>query len=566
MNYAPTVTSGSAVELLKGHTEPRVWTPELRPLHGGTAFEKPTTLGYEAIDFAKRILKVNLNPWQEWFLIHALEVKPDQNLRFRTILLMVARQNGKTLVVEIMILWRMFIDGANLIIGTSQNLDTAESTWEEVVEYIENSTALSKELTKVSRTNGRKFVRTRQKGKRVREYKIQTASRSGGRSLSADMVFLDELREHFNYEAWNAITKTMMARQRAQNVCASNAGDKFSVVLNEQRKRAHGRLGDPDNLYAEGESLPGGVDDSFGIFEWSATPGRDIWDKAGWQEANPSLGYTLFEEAISAAAASDPEAGFRTEVLCQKVDLLHVSPFGGQDVWDAGLDNNSNIDPASRFTYAFDMSRDRSRMFVARAGYRSDGHVHVQIQVTRPGTGWIKNWLKVENVMPDGTVIPARKDNPLLAGVAVQTSSAAAALLTGGDFDDLNVNIIEWGGSDLHKGTGTFYDLVQNTYRGSANDDSKIEEEFDATLDGDVTKLFHREQPVLDKPAAYAKKKRMGTTGFAWDANDSPVEVAPLNAATAAVWALLNLREEAKSAYSSGYWDEEDNIDEQEEL
>jgi hypothetical protein len=551
--------------VLYGNTAPRVFTPPLRELHPGNSFEKATSLGFEAIRLGEKVLKLKLNPWQKLFLISALELREDGNLRFRTVLLMVARQNGKTTVVNLMTIWRLFVDEAQLIIGTAQNLDVAESTWEEVLGMIEESTALSKELGKVSRTNGRKFFRIRPKGKRPREYKIQTASRSGGRSLSADMVFLDELREHFNYEAWNAITKTMMAKKRAQNICASNAGDKFSIVLNEQRKRAHGRLGDPDGLYQEGESLPGGDDTSFGIFEWSAKPGRDIWDRKGWQEANPSLGFTVFEEAISSAAASDPEAGFRTEVLCQKVDLLHVSPFGSQEVWEAGIDPASAISKTSRFTYAFDMSRDRSRVFIARAGYREDGNVHVEIRISRPGTGWVKNWLKVENVMPDGTVVPARKDNPLLAGIAVQTSSAAAALLTSGDFDDLNVNVMEWGGADLHKGTGAFYDLVQNTFRGTEKDDSKVDDEFDATLDGDATKVFHREQAVLDRPAAYAKKKRMGNTGFAWDAVDSPVEVAPLNAATAAVWALMSLREEVKSAYAQGYWDDEDDVDEHEE-
>lgn len=553
---------------LYGNTTPRVFTKPLRELHAGDTFRKPTSLGFEAIALGERVLKLKLNPWQKLFLISALELKEDGNLRFRTVLLMVARQNGKTTVVNLLTIWRLFVDGAQLIIGTAQNLDVAESTWEDVLEMIDGSPALSKELGKVSRTNGRKFFRIKPKGQRAREYKIQTASRSGGRSLSADMTFLDELREHFSYEAWNAITKTMMARKRAQNICASNAGDKFSIVLNDQRKRAHGRLGDPDGLYGEGEELPQGEDHSFGIFEWSAKPGRTIWDKQGWAEANPSLGYTLYEEAIASAAASDPEAGFRTEVLCQKVDILHASPFGGVEVWEAGTDPKSNISPTSVFTYAFEMSRDRSRMFIARAGYRDDGNVHVEIRATRPGTGWVKNWLTVENVLPDGTKVPPRKDNPLLVGVAVQTSSAAASLLTGGDFDDLNINVIEWGGPDLHRGTGAFYDMVQNTYsatpEGKKNQARNVGEEYDATLDSDAKKLYHPLQPVLDKPAAYAKTKRMGTTGFAWDANDSPVEVGALNAATAAVWALLNTKPPAKSAYLNYFDNEDDDLNERE--
>ena len=37
-----------------------------------------------------------------------------------------ARQNGKTTALQVLSLWAMYVAGVDLIIGTAQDLDTAE--------------------------------------------------------------------------------------------------------------------------------------------------------------------------------------------------------------------------------------------------------------------------------------------------------------------------------------------------------------------------------------------------------------------------------------------------------
>jgi hypothetical protein len=71
-----------------GSTEPRIYTPPLRPL------TPETSLGFEVVDFAREVLGVTLYPWQEWLLIHALELREDGRYRFRRIIVLVARQNA----------------------------------------------------------------------------------------------------------------------------------------------------------------------------------------------------------------------------------------------------------------------------------------------------------------------------------------------------------------------------------------------------------------------------------------------------------------------------------------
>ena len=80
---------------LFGRTEPRLWTRPLREL------TPETSLGFEVIRFALRVLGVELRPWQQWLLIHALELLEDGSYRFQRVVVLVARQNGKTLLAAV---------------------------------------------------------------------------------------------------------------------------------------------------------------------------------------------------------------------------------------------------------------------------------------------------------------------------------------------------------------------------------------------------------------------------------------------------------------------------------
>lgn len=468
-----------------------------------------------------QVLDINLNPWQKWFLIHALELKADGGFRYRTIVLLVGRQNGKTTVLQLMILWRLFMDECELIIGTAQNLDLAKETWQATVDICEEIPDLDAEISKVTQTNGQNQMKLINGGR----YKIQSATRKGGRSLTADMTLLDELREHQTWDAWAAISKTTMARENGQNMCVSNAGDRFSIVLAHLRKIAHAPLGDPDGLYDKDEVKPKG-DPSLGIFEWSAPKGIDIWDEDGWAAANPSMGYTITRDAIASAAASDPETTFRTEVLCQWVEYVANSPFA-EGVWDAGIYKKSSIPLDEHFVFCVDVSEDRTKAHIAVAGFREDGNIHAEIVASRDGTHWVVPWLQ------------KREDHPLLMGVVLQSNGAPVSSLLN-DFDDLECEVIEWSGSELARGTGAFYDLVTAAPRALL---ATSEEER-------PRHLTHRKQPVLDVAAAVAVKKRMGDA-FVWDRTSSPVDIAPLVAVTGAVWALLGYRMPEPSVYET---------------
>jgi hypothetical protein len=370
-------SSTARPEHLLGSTVPRVYTSPLvkgrrGPCGCGCALTPRTSLGFSAIQFATDVLGIELIPWQRWLLIHALELLPDGRFRFRTVLVLAARQNGKTLIVEVKNLWKLFVLRVPLVIGTAQILDYAEESWDKAVEMVESIPDLRAELVHVDRTNGKKAFRLAG-GMR---WKIAAASRKGGRSLSADDVNLDELREHHTWESWGAVTKTTMARRKAQIWAFSNAGDDRSVVLNDLQDKGLAAIENPS------------ADSSLGLFEWSAPEDCPIDDPRYWAMANPSLGYPqgISLEALRSALETDPEPIFRTECLCQRVPDLVPSKIP-LTAWVNCADATSKMVGGLVLTWEVSWHRDKAA--ICAAGFRPDGLPHVELVEYRDGTDWL---------------------------------------------------------------------------------------------------------------------------------------------------------------------------------
>ena len=140
--------------MVKGRTEPRLFTPPLREL------TPDTSLGYAVIEYAKGILEMELYPWQEWALIHELDIIGDLDgewkFRFRTVVNMVSRQNGKTMLSKVIASFFLNVLNVDSVFGTSLSLDKAEEVWEAVVQDQETIPILSANLQKDARTNGSK--------------------------------------------------------------------------------------------------------------------------------------------------------------------------------------------------------------------------------------------------------------------------------------------------------------------------------------------------------------------------------------------------------------------------
>jgi hypothetical protein len=487
-----------------GSETPRIFTPPLREL------TPETTLGFECIEFSENTLDLELMPWQRWFLLHALELHPTEVdergepvFRFRKVVFLVGRQNGKSTVMQALTLWRMFVDRCSLVIGTAQDLEIAESLLRESYELAEEVDELKAEMGPLMRGSGKMAFALRS----GETYKVKAASRRGGRGLSGELILLDELREHQSWDAWGAVTKTTNAKSRAQIYGISNAGDASSIVLRYLRKMAHPELGDPDGLNTDAppedlldEDLE--VDDSaLGIFEWSAPPGADVKDRDGWAMANPSLGYRVRESTLASDSRTDPEWVFRTECMCQWSDGTREGPFP-PGAWDVGRDSGSRVAADSPVVLCLDVSWDRARAHIGLAGRRDDGLPHAEVVASRAGTDWVIPWLTSED----------RQERVRTAGVVVQATTGSPAASMVDAMRDADINVVEWKGADLTAATGSFYDAVRED------------------------RVKHPPWPALDLAAATAVPKLLEGGAFVWDRRKSPHDAAPLIAVTGAVW------------------------------
>jgi hypothetical protein len=364
---APSKPSVHRGELLLGNVEPRIFTPSLVELTPETSY------GYDVIRFARDVLKKPLLPWQEWLVIRAGELLPDGTPRFRKILILVARQNGKTFLLMVLALYWLFAEQQPMVFGMSSTLEYAKESWSLAVAASETIPELvelmpTNKSRGVLRGNNNVVMETAEGCK----YKIGAANRKGGRSLTINRLVMDELREQHNHEAWGAAVPATGAVPDAQIFCISNQGDDKSVVLNQLYEEAIDAI----------EDTSGDADESIGLFEWSALPGAAVDDREGWKAANPSLGYhtplrTLLGEYRSAKKSPEAEAYFRTNYLCQRVKTLNgaIDPLKWTDCFVAG-----NMEQLKKNLCAcIDVSPDMQHITLAVAAELPDKRIRVEV-------------------------------------------------------------------------------------------------------------------------------------------------------------------------------------------
>lgn len=383
---ASTSSNSSALDAIVGRTEPRLWTPPLREL------TPETTYGYEVIEFAEYIRRP-LDPWQQWLVIHAGELLPDGRPRFRFVLVLVSRQNGKTELLVVLSLFWLFVERVPLVLGTSTKLEYAAESWKKACRLAKRHPRLTTEIDPrrgIRRANGEQELWRADSVERITEdgsrYKIAASNEEGGRSLTVHRLVLDELRQHHDYTAHDAAVPATNAVPDAQVWGISNAGSDKSVVLNDLRGAALKFLED------------GSGDPRLGLFEWSAPNGSSPLDVDALAQANPNLGHRIDPEGLIGQAARAVEqggealAGFLTEYMCMHVPKLDpaVDPAG----WADGLDPGDLADVRDRVALCVDLAPDGMHATLAAAavippaaGAGEDEPARVRVEVVAAWVG-----------------------------------------------------------------------------------------------------------------------------------------------------------------------------------
>ena len=332
---------------LRGATEPRLHSPYLK---GASKVQ-------DVIDLAQ-IIDMPLLPWQKFVLTDMLRVDKKGNYTRKTNLLLVARQNGKTHLARMLILAHLLKWESKNILIMSSNRSMALDTFRQVCWVLETNDHLKGFVKQIRYANGTESIEMLD-GTRL---DVVAATRDGSRGRTADFLYIDELRE-ISEEGYRAAIPTTRARPNAQTLLTSNAGDAFSIVLNDMRERA---LENPPK--------------SFGFYEYSAPQYAKITDRKAWASANPAMGYTITEEALEESVATSPIENTRTELLCQWIASLQ-SPFPPNSIEDCS-DSTLQMSAGAYTVFAFDKSPSSRDAALVAGQILPDGRIGIGVLQT----------------------------------------------------------------------------------------------------------------------------------------------------------------------------------------
>jgi phage terminase large subunit-like protein len=339
---------------LRGATEARVHSPLLK---GASRYK-------EVLEMVERLKMDKLMPYQEWVLKDMMSVDKKNKYRRKTCLLLVSRQNGKSHLGRVRVIWGMFYGDEKKVIIMSANRATSLMLFREIAWVIESTPEL-KAMTKAIRyANG---------GERIEllngaTLDVISDNSSSPRGRTADFLWIDEIRE-ISEDGYKAAVPVTRARANAQTFLTSNAGDHFSSVLNSLVERA--------------KDYP---PETYGYYEYSAPQycKIDIASESFWRTAvapsNPALGYTITKESIEEAIATNPIEQTRTESLTQWIDSL-------QSPWPHGIleetsDNTLEIVPGAYTVFGFDTSPSKRHGSLVAGSLLPDGRIGIGILET----------------------------------------------------------------------------------------------------------------------------------------------------------------------------------------
>ena len=430
--------------------------------------------GPRAAAIARRVLDLDLLPWQRLVLNRGLE-RAGGRWRWRTVVVTVARQNGKSALLRALIAHRL-AGRRGETVGALSHIRAVgrEVMFDPLADAFTGRRLRDLFDAHAMRSNGNESLSLRATGGRL---VMPSSSERGAHGYSLDLAIVDEAWALKDYRVPGALSPTQIARPDPQLWVVSTAGTSESLWLRELVEA--GRTGTAERL---------------ALFEWAAEPELDPADVGAWEAANPALGETITadELAHAFATATTPEsrAEFERAHLNRWTALIEaiIPPAA----WRACLAPELSIGP--ELVLGFDVALDRSRAAIVAAGIVGE-RVAVELVAARPGTEWIV-----------GALAELRDRWSPLAIVASEASPARSVIE---EARAAGVGVEPYKAPGYAAACQTFYDLV-------------IER-----------RLAHRGQVELDKAAAGVGRRSSGES-WVFGRAVSSAEISPLVAATIA--------------------------------
>lgn len=432
-------------------------------------------------------------PWQ-WMILRAVLSLQDPNewgerlWTHRDVVIECPRQNGKTLIVVLRIIFGMLVLGEK-IAYTAQEWETAKDVYGRVLDVIERVPSLKKRLKGTPTTTGNRGLIKLGRG----EAKFGPRTDKFGRGLTeVDLLIMDEGYD-LTAQQEASLTGATRASKNPQIWYVSTA-PVASVhpncrIFSGMRKLGLQRTAD---LYCV-------------LYE--APEGTELGDVAAYRLVHPSLGVVGDERELETKRRKARTVEQRAIFMADYLGIGEYPPDEDEmgSPFDAVWSDMVNLDPqlAGTRTIAVHRSRNRQVWAIVAAQMTADGRKHIEVGPVRVGRHTeIAEYLvtKVTEWNPGALVIDRRNSanvlEPLLVAAGIEPLMSGTADMA-------------------HACTGF----------------------LDAALAGH---LSHSDQQILNDAVASAAMRELPGGDFAWLEDDNGIAI-PLVGASLAHWALLRL-------------------------
>jgi len=266
--------------------------PEVRICWQGGDF----THGDKAIKLAARF-GIKLMPWQADEVRLALATGQDGRWLHSDVVLLCPRQNGKSLILEVIILYRLFVLNHQIVFSAHQ-WRTAKSIRNRLWKKIKSRQWALRRLTRNTASAGEAEMETAEGGK------IQFTTRSNDMGRGFDKIDLLMVDEAYNLDSgeMDAVAPTQLASDDPQTYFTSSAVNQLKHFKGEELSRIRHRA-------------LSGEDETMLYSEYRVPDGMDIDDALAWKMANPSYGVVATEKKIRSMRNKLSDDGFWVEML-----------------------------------------------------------------------------------------------------------------------------------------------------------------------------------------------------------------------------------------------------------
>jgi hypothetical protein len=469
--------------------------PEFESRHPGDE-----SLGDKCAEFGRRI-GLRCMPWEWMSLRGILSLQPanewgERLWTHRDVTIECTRQQGKTLIIVLLILFHLFVLDTKRIVYTAQRWATALDVFNRVCTVIYRVPSLRKRLAdKPSKAGNRGVIRLTN-GAMV---EFGPRSQDFGRGYTeVDLYLSDESYDVVPAEESN-LTGAQSAAQNPQTIYTSTPPVK-DVHPNCQTLAEMHRLG-----------LAGAPDLFYQLF--AAPPGAPDDEPETWRLAQPSYGVATNEREIRTklqkAKTAMQKALFAADYLGRGDYPPPETDFHAvfdEDGWRDMRDPVPNLSGSRAL--ALGRSPDRRTWVISASQRTATGRVHVELGYSR-----VESLTKVL----DAVVAVVHAWDP--AAVVINHQSAAMEAVPG--LIAARIEPVVANSTQVQAACGGF---------------------LNAALEG---LLSHPGQPLLDTAVASAVKRELSGGRFVWDL-DADSSSAQLDSATLAHWGLLTFSKQRR--------------------